>query len=52
VDKLFTCLDLLPQSNHRSWTDFFVDPYLTEARAQLMSRQAAALLTDHSHGTA
>eukprot|EP00775_Hariotina_reticulata_P006311 gene6311-6546_t len=27
-------------SNHRSWTDFFVDAYLTEGRGQLMSRLA------------
>eukprot|EP00879_Flechtneria_rotunda_P021865 GHRR01023058.1.p1 GENE.GHRR01023058.1~~GHRR01023058.1.p1 ORF type:complete len:312 (+),score=62.16 GHRR01023058.1:288-1223(+) len=27
-------------SNHRSWSDFFMDAYLTEGRGQLMSRMA------------
>jgi hypothetical protein len=26
------------QSNHRSWADFFIDAYLSEGRAALMSR--------------
>ena len=33
------CLPL--QSNHRSWADFFIDPYITQGRAAMMSRWAA-----------
>lgn len=36
--ELYRGGDCLYMANHRSWGDFFLDTWLTEGRAQLMSR--------------